>query len=186
MKTKFFFIRHAETEWNQKQLCQGQKDVPLSQKGYEEAKLLANRLREFQIDCIVSSPLRRALDTAKEIYYFHPHAKFYTVSELSERSWGELEGISSKEMYDIEKLEESDPSYTPGKKVEERCEFRKRVHQGLSIALGYATHPLIVSHGRVFVELCFILGIPPMRQLSNCQLIEVALHDNTWRVLTGA
>ena len=183
MKKKFFFIRHAETTWNQKNLCQGQKDIPLSQKGREEAKLLANYLREFQIDCIVSSPLCRALDTAKEIHDLHPNAKFYTVAELSERSWGALEGISSKEMYDIEKLEENDPSYTPGKKVEERHEFRKRIYQGISIAQSYDPHPLIVSHGRVFFEICLILGMPPIRQIPNCQLIEVAPNCNSWHVI---
>lgn len=177
---KFFFVRHAETPWNEKNICQGQKDIPLSQKGHEKAKFFANHLCELQFDSIVSSPLCRALVSAKEIHDLHPHAEFYTLAELSERSWGELEGISSQEMYEIEKLEENDPSYTPGKKVEKRQEFRKRVEKGIAIAQSNSLHPLIISHGRVFLEICLILGMPLIRQIPNCQLIEIALNGNGW------
>lgn len=182
IKNKFYFVRHAETLWNQKKLCQGQRNIPLCPKGYEDAKLLADHLREFPVNCIVSSPLSRALDTAKEIHNQHPNAKFYTVQELSERSWGDLEGISSHEMYNIEKLEERDPNYTVGKNVEKRDEFRKRIHQGITIAQSYHPHPIIVSHGRVFLEMCFILGIPPLRQVPNCRLIEISQNSKGWHL----
>lgn len=181
MKKKFFFIRHGETKWNQKNLCQGQKDIPLSQEGGEKAKLLANHLRGFQVECIVSSPLCRALVTAKELHAQHPNAEFHIIAELSERSWGDLEGAPSREMYSIEKLEENDPSYKSDKKIEKRHEFRKRIYQGLSMAQNYGSHPLIVSHGRVFLEICLILGMPPMRQIPNCQLIEVVPNNNNWQ-----
>jgi len=182
IEEKFYFIRHAETVWNQKKLCQGQRDIPLSLKGREDAKLLADRLREFPVNCIVSSPLCRALDTAKEIHRLHPNAEFYTVEELSERSWGDLEGISSQEMYNIEKLEEDDPDYIVGQKVEKRREFRKRIHQGIQIAQSYHPHPLIISHGRVFVEVCLILGLSLVRQVPSCQLIEFSQNNNGWNL----
>ena len=182
VKENFYFIRHAETLWNKKKLCQGQRDIPLSQKGHEDAKYLADRLREFPVDCIITSPLCRALDTAKEIHSQHPNAEFYIVTELSERSWGALEGMSSTEMYNIEKLEERDPHYTVGKKVEKRNEFRNRIHQGITKAQSYHPHPLIISHGRVFVEICLILDIPPLRQVPNCRLIEVSQNNNNWHL----
>ncbi len=182
MRAKFYFIRHAETSWNKKNLCQGQRNIPLNKKGLEDAKHVAQQLSKVKFDCIISSPLCRALDTAKEIHKIQPNADFHTVPQLSERSWGMLEGMSSKEMYRIEKLEELDPFYKPGKKVEERDKFRKRIKQGLLIAQSYNLHPLIVSHGRVFLEICLILGMPLMRQIPNCQLIEVTQQDCGWHI----
>lgn len=173
-------MRHAETDWNNRKLCQGQKDIPLNKKGNEEAKIFAREIAKLDVSCIISSPLSRALETAKTIHHVHPGASFYTVAELSERSWGELEGISSEEMYAIERLEEEDWTYFPGKSVEPRIEFRQRVLKGISIAQTYHPHPLIISHGRVFTELCYLLGVPLVRQIPNCQLIKVVFGSNGW------
>ena len=61
LKKDFFFVRHAETDWNNRKLCQGQKDIPLNEKGSEEAKVFAGEMAKLDIDCLVSSPLSRAL-----------------------------------------------------------------------------------------------------------------------------
>lgn len=180
LKKHFFFVRHAETDWNSRKLCQGQKDIPLSEKGSGEAEVFARETSNLDINCLVSSPLSRALQTAKAVYHVHPDAGFYTVAELSERSWGELEGISSEDMYAIERLEEDDSAYYPGKGVEPRVDFRQRVLRGISIAQVYHPHPLIVSHGRVFTELCHLLGIPPVRQIPNCQIVKISFGSNGW------
>lgn len=178
----FFFLRHAETDWNDRKLCQGQRDIPLNKKGYEEAKNFAIRSAKLNFDCIVSSPLSRALETAKEIHQVHSNASFHVVPELSERCWGSLEGISSEEMYLIEQEENRDASYSPGKGVEPRTVFRERIIRGISIAQTHYRHPLIVSHGRVFLELCRILGIPPVVQIQNCLLMKVNPIFNDWEI----
>lgn len=182
VRRHFFFLRHAETDWNNQKLCQGQKDIPLSKKGYQEAKAFAATSTNFNFDCIVSSPLSRALETAKEIHQVHSNASLYIVPELSERCWGLLEGISSEEMYSIEHLESNDLSYYPEKGVEPRCVFRQRVIKGISIAQTLHQHPLIVSHGRVFFELCHILDVPPLLQIQNCQLMKIDPIFNTWKI----
>lgn len=184
VRKHFFFLRHAETVWNRRKLCQGQKDIPLNKKGYQEAKAFATKSACLNFDCIVSSPLSRALETAKEIHQVHSNASFYVVPELSERCWGLLEGISSEEMYSIECLESNDPSYFPEKGVEPRSVFRQRVIKGISIAQAFHPHPLIVSHGRVFFELCHILGVPPILQIQNCQLMKINPIFNNWKIHT--
>jgi uncharacterized phosphatase len=178
----FFFLRHGETDWNNQKLCQGQRDVPLNEKGYQEAKTFAAESTGLNFDCIVSSPLSRALETAKEIHQVHSNALFYVVPELSERSWGLLEGVSSEEMYSIEYLESTDPFYSPGKEVEPRDAFRQRVIRGICIAQSFHQHPLIVSHGRVFFELCHILNIPPVVQIENCRLMKLDPAFNAWKI----
>jgi probable phosphoglycerate mutase len=63
-----YFIRHGESEANLKHLFAGQKDnSPLTEKGIEQAKAEGLKIKEMglNISKIISSPLIRALDTAK-------------------------------------------------------------------------------------------------------------------------
>lgn len=180
LREHFYFTRHGQTDWNAQKLCQGHRDIPLNEKGLLEAKTLAAKQRHLEIPCIVSSSLTRALQTAKVIRETHPKAALHIVPELSERGWGSLEGISSEEMYAIEELEEQDPLYNPGRGVEERHAFRSRVLRAIHLAQNHHPHPFIVSHGRVFMELCFILRIAPIRQIPGCQTFEVKPTSDSW------
>jgi len=181
LQQHFFFARHAETDWNHQKLCQGQQDIPLNEKGLIDANKFALDYQHFHIPCIVSSPLTRALQTAKALHLTHPQATFHIVAEFSERYWGALEGMSSEEMYAIEKLEEQDPLYAKSdSRVEPRNSFRQRVLSAIATAQTYHPHPLIVSHGRVFMELCSILGMGLVRQIPNCQLFRISHTPNGW------
>ncbi len=62
-----FLVRHAESTWNDNKKIQGQKDPPLSEYGKREAKLVAKRFKELTFGEVYSSPLKRALDTARAI-----------------------------------------------------------------------------------------------------------------------
>ena len=42
----FYFTRHGETEWNVKKKIQGTTDIPLDEKGIQQAKRLAETLLE--------------------------------------------------------------------------------------------------------------------------------------------
>ena len=68
---KIFVVRHGETEWNAVNKVCGRTDVPLSEKGHEQAKTLAIQLKENQskndIRHIFVSPLMRARQTASYI-----------------------------------------------------------------------------------------------------------------------
>lgn len=60
-----YFVRHGETDYTLKHLSQGRIDIPLNELGREQAKRLAKRLKNLDIDIIYSSPLSRVLETAK-------------------------------------------------------------------------------------------------------------------------
>lgn len=64
---KIYLTRHGETEWNRERRTQGWKNSNLTRKGIESAKRLGNSLKNIDFACIYSSPLGRALDTAKHI-----------------------------------------------------------------------------------------------------------------------
>jgi broad specificity phosphatase PhoE len=57
-------IRHAESEWNAAGRWQGHGDPPLSERGREQAGSYASNLANSRIDVLISSDLRRAVETA--------------------------------------------------------------------------------------------------------------------------
>lgn len=60
-------IRHGESEWNAKGLWCGWIDVPLSNKGKQEAKLAASYIRDIKFDIAFTSDLIRASHTLEII-----------------------------------------------------------------------------------------------------------------------
>jgi broad specificity phosphatase PhoE len=60
-----YLIRHAETESNREGRVQGFSESELSNLGREQARLLAGRLRDTNIQAAVSSPAGRAVATAR-------------------------------------------------------------------------------------------------------------------------
>jgi broad specificity phosphatase PhoE len=57
---EIFIIRHGETAWNREGVFRGRADVPLSEHGREQARLLAEALKQAGIEAVYSSPLARA------------------------------------------------------------------------------------------------------------------------------
>jgi len=56
--------RHGETQENKDRRFQGQKDVPLNDRGREQARELAERAAQEPIAALYTSPLIRARETA--------------------------------------------------------------------------------------------------------------------------
>ena len=181
-KKKFYFVRHGMTAWNEKNLCQGQLDIELSEVGRLEAKRLSEFIKVFSFSRICVSPLSRALETAKIIQIMLPKCELQLINELKERSWGQLEGASSIEMYQIEEMEEKNPYLFLDKGIENRDVFKSRILRGLNIALNYEDEPLIVSHGRVFLSICELLNVPLIRQIPNTTLIECSPTHKGWQI----
>ena len=61
-------VRHAESEWNRlfsrTRIDPGIPDPPLTATGRRQAARLADRLAEVNVNRLVTSPYRRALETA--------------------------------------------------------------------------------------------------------------------------
>lgn len=60
-------LRHGETLWNREGKMQGQADVELSEHGREQARSAADELAQYAFDAVWSSPLSRALETARTV-----------------------------------------------------------------------------------------------------------------------
>ncbi len=123
--SKLILLRHGQSEWNKQNLFTGWIDIPLSQKGIEEAISAGKSLSEYNIDVVYVSSLIRSHMTAfiamaqsklpKIPYIYHssedPKASWYELGaqgnsflipvykawELNERMYGALQAKSKTE-----------------------------------------------------------------------------------------
>jgi broad specificity phosphatase PhoE len=90
--TEFIFVRHGITRGLEERILHGGTESPLSELGVKQAQLTAKSLAGCGADKLYSSPLSRALDTAKAIGQaagLEPVA----LDGLREMHFGRLEGM---------------------------------------------------------------------------------------------
>ncbi|MFC9334324.1 histidine phosphatase family protein [Arthrobacter sp. NPDC057009] len=93
--TTFALIRHGQTDWNAQRRLQGSSDIPLNDVGRGQARNAVAALSGQEWDTIVSSPLRRAAETAELIAAGLGLTVARHVPELTERSFGLAEGLQA-------------------------------------------------------------------------------------------
>ncbi len=62
---ELWLVRHGETEWSRDGRHTGRTDLPLTPAGIEQATALRDRLAGHRFALVLSSPLRRALETSR-------------------------------------------------------------------------------------------------------------------------
>jgi probable phosphoglycerate mutase len=91
MSTILFLVRHGETVDNANQTMQGQTQGELNERGILQAQELSEEWKDREIDVIVSSDLKRAVDTAAIVAA--PHGlEVVKTPLLRERDWGDFTG----------------------------------------------------------------------------------------------
>jgi broad specificity phosphatase PhoE len=94
-------VRHGQSEWNAAGLLQGQTAaVPLTELGHAQAVAVADQLAALHPGVIVSSDLRRAVQTAEHCARA-TGLPFTTTPALREQGYGVLEGRRSRDLWDV-------------------------------------------------------------------------------------
>lgn len=99
--TTILLVRHGETDWNLTHRYQGTTDIPLNETGRDQARRVAERLGDERWDAIVSSPLSRAMETARAIAATTGIETIEQDRDLQERAYGEAEGLTLAEREEI-------------------------------------------------------------------------------------
>lgn len=169
--TKILLLRHAQSEWNVLGRWQGAgADPELTQEGENQAKNVSNLLNNIEI--FYSSPLKRALNTAKIICQNLNVAAPKIANNMIERDAGEWTGLTREE------IEEKWPNYLDQGKRPEHFESTEnlttRVMQNIiSIAEENESTVCIVTHagviGRVIEYLNNVQHNNFMQRVTNCQ-----------------
>jgi broad specificity phosphatase PhoE len=164
--TEIWLIRHGQTDWNRAGRFQGHTDIPLNDRGVEQAHELAQKLANEHFAAIFSSDLSRARQTA-EIVAASLHLSIHPDIRLREIGQGTWEGLSLLEVQqkyavDLRQADEApETSRAPG--GESVLEVATRMQQAADeIARRYPTERvLIVSHGLAVSALyCLANQIP--------------------------
>jgi broad specificity phosphatase PhoE len=123
MIMKLIITRHGETKGNVKRIL-ADIDDPLTAKGKEQARKVAERLKDEKIDAIFSSPIIRAKETAQIIAKYHPKSEFIIADELKEMELGSYlnKGFDEVDWDDMPKDVESRTSmFKRGKSIVENA-----------------------------------------------------------------
>jgi probable phosphoglycerate mutase len=94
-----WLVRHGETEWSKAGKHTSFTDIPLTDRGRQEAFLVKGRLSGRQFSLVLSSPRIRALDTARLAGFEH---RVETTEDLAEWNYGSYEGRTTAEIREQE------------------------------------------------------------------------------------
>lgn len=148
MVERLFIVRHGETEWSASGQHTSRTDLPLTEPGREQAKVVRGKLADEKFSLVLCSPLRRAVETA-ELAGFGDVLQ--PCEDLHEWDYGEYEGLTTRQ------IRAQNPSWNlwrdgcPGgeepQQVGERLDrvlarFREAQGNGLAFAHGHSLRVL--------------------------------------------
>jgi broad specificity phosphatase PhoE len=145
---KLYFVRHGQTEENVANIIQGHQPGRLTPIGHEQARRVAEWLREIQFDAIYASDLGRVVETTRYVANYQRVPVNYD-PRLRERGAGIYEGLPRQELWQAE-AESGQPQieFRPEggesfldlqARIESFFESSLRRHAGQSV--------LVMSHG---------------------------------------
>jgi broad specificity phosphatase PhoE len=152
-----WLVRHGETEWARLGRHTGRTDVPLTELGREQARLVTARLAGVSFALVLSSPLARAFETALLAGFGD---RVEPDPDLVEWDYGAYEGRTTSEIR----------SATPGWSIwrqgpvggETIDEVAARADRVIARARSVEGNVLLFAHGHVLRILAARwLGLPP-------------------------
>ena len=163
--TSVYVVRHGETAWNKEEIFRGRTDISLNDIGFREAELVGEYLKGKDIHVIYSSPLSRAMETARRIAQVF-NLKVQPLEGIIDMSFGKWEGLPLKEVQtrdgELYRQWREQPHLVTLPGGESLDEVRVRAMAALEEVIQYrkGMNIVLVSH-RVInkVIICGILGI---------------------------
>lgn len=198
---RLYIIRHGETDWNKEQRLQGKSDIPLNEFGRYLARKTAEALQDVEIDHIITSPLKRARETA-EIIKVGRHIEMQEDARIMEIGFGIYEGLCCKgENYnipdcDFEWFQSKPESYKAPEGGESFQELRDRTNIFLEELLQQSAYKdktiLISTHGATLSGLLANIKKYPIEKIwagglhKNCAVTIIEAGEGEPKILQEA
>jgi broad specificity phosphatase PhoE len=154
--TLLYLVRHGETEWSRDGRHTSVTDLPLTERGRDQALKLFGQLDPASFGLVLTSPRHRARITAELAGFVGPHAPEVD-EDLVEWAYGDYEGRTSAEIH------EQDPGWTiftaPTPSGESAEQVRARMTKVVERVRGSGVERAIVfSHGHALraLTLCWL------------------------------
>ncbi len=90
----FYFLRHGESEGNRERVMQGRRDSLLTETGREQAREAGQWFAGRHVDCVLTSPLARARDTAELVAAAAGFPRPESNDDLTEIDTGTFTGLT--------------------------------------------------------------------------------------------
>lgn len=184
------FIRHGQSESNASGHWQGQSDSPLSEHGYSQARVLAERLARLEPDLVVSSDLMRAAETAAALG--HPVEQDAAWREIHLGEWEGLHRDEAAELFgpQLEAFRRGEPvKLGGGESLHDLDERVREAFDGLVGRLDVGDHAVVVAHGGVVSAMTrSVLGlmdrkVRPLGRVENTSMTEFGLYNGAMSLL---
>lgn len=183
---KLILVRHGESVANRQSIYQGQTyDTPLTALGKRQIRVLSKHLRNCKIDTIYTSPLKRALETARIIAAGFD-TPIITDKNLLEIDHGDWEGKTKEEVKrlypKILNLWKQAPEEVVMPNGESLADVQKRIHRFLHNLkqTNRAGTFLIVAHDTVLrIMIAEVLSLP-LNHIWRFHLDNAALTVFRW------
>ncbi len=133
-------VRHGRTAWNRQRRMQGRADIPLDAHGRAQAVAAGRLLASAVWGRVVTSPMRRATETARIIRAHLGETEWLVDPDLVERDYGRAEGMSV-----VEAAERWPDQDYPG--AESIAHTALRGAAALSELLDAGRDAVVVAHG---------------------------------------
>lgn len=168
--TTLYLARHGETVDNMNKIMQGQTQGCLTETGRQQACKLRDRLMKIHFDAIISSDLRRAIDTAN-IVAQPRKIEVETTPLLRERDWGSFTGCYIPDLKDMPFTDDIETIEQLKKRAKVFLYYTKERYNDMTI--------LAVGHGIINKAIQSVAYGKPMNEIERMDNAEVRiLHIN--------
>jgi phosphoserine phosphatase len=153
---RLYIVRHGETQWNKDEVFRGRKDVPLNERGQQQAEVVGRYFQGKAVDRIVSSPLMRAVQTAQSISHT-TGVPIEAWSEFTDIDFGIWEGLSLREVEERYPAElavwRTSPKNLKIEAGETLAAVEDRISEGLKILCNGQEGAVVILTHRVICKL---------------------------------
>lgn len=184
----FYFIRHGETDWNLERRLQGQLDIPLNDRGRQQAvqcglilrDLIAARHKMPPDFAFISSPLSRARETMEILRNSLglPREGYAIDPRLAELSFGNWEGLTYKEVRALDRsvlaVRERDKWHFATPEGESYADLLVRVRDWKAEV---TSDTIVAAHGGVARVLMVLFGVRTPEDATHGDVVQGAVYE---------